>query len=462
MVVDIEKTDEAIEPTVEIVPAIVNALEKENITKELILAKAVEYGAITIAGIDDRDGLTFAKQARRSLVSTRTLIEETRYNLNKDAMLLQRRNNAVAKELTAMIEAIEEPIDKQIKAIELEIDERRKARENEKAQRIATRTNSLIQLGATFDGVTYYINGFAVDAVEVIASPDEEFAELLQQATIARDAYVQEQARIAQEQFNESERLRLQKEEQDREAKRQEEERKNLAKMKLETRIGALAAVGMPHFERTGQSYLKLESVNTVFALTDNEILALSVEAFGDYLTLVKTKKAESDELDEKARQKQIQEKADFDRIQALFQHRSNKLIEVGFVLDKATETLSDSTGHFSLYTKEEVVNLSDEEFDQSIIGINKSIVDRENKRIADQKAQDKAKADADKLRLKADRERAARIKPEVKDFVGFLKVFNNDSDLGYKQPEVSELSKRFFAEINRVVSQFTDEAKAL
>lgn len=368
MVVDIEdtETEGAIEPIVEIVPAIVNALEKEDITKELIRARALEYGAITITGIDDREGLKIAKEARRTLVSTRTLIENTRYAINKDSLMLQRRNNAVAKELTAMITGIEEPIDKQIKAIESEIDKRRAEKAQAEAQRVSDRINQINQLGATYDGLTYTVYGFQIDAVEVTASPDDEFAELLQQATVARDAYAQEQARIVQEQFNESERLRLQKEEQDREAKRQEEQRKELVKMKLEARQSQLTALGFMHTQGNSMR-LRLSNIFFDLNIPNTELVDKSIEEFNQLMLDIKAKNADSSELHEKTVARQL-----------IYDRRSAALVDTGtYQIDTNTKRVFfvGSTEHFSF---DELVDLSSYGWDIALQLANEEKAQRE------------------------------------------------------------------------------------
>jgi hypothetical protein len=85
-----------------------------------------------------------------------------------------------------------------------------------------------------------------------------------------------------------------------------------------------------------------------------------------------------------------------------------------------------------------------------------------EAKIIAEEKAQEKADALAEKARLKADKERTARLKPEKKEFASYLKLCYQTTDLNFQQPEIIELLGLFAAQIEGVVDEFRGKLDAL
>ncbi len=103
-------------------------------TSEKIEEYRSKFGALTIKGIDDKEGYENVTKALSVLRSTRVAIEKTRKDLKADSLEYGRRVDAIAKELTSSIEALEVPLSSAKQSIDQE-KERLKREKAEAAQR---------------------------------------------------------------------------------------------------------------------------------------------------------------------------------------------------------------------------------------------------------------------------------------------------------------------------------------
>jgi len=164
-----------------------------------------QVAELTIAGVDDKEGLERVRRARLDLKKVRCEIEKKRKELKADAVEFGRRVDAAAKELTALVEPTEillanrqDEVEREIAAIA--------------ARKLQRRKDQLTQFGAIiFPGL------------EKIA--DEEFEELVAAAQLAHQKRQQQEAEAAQARKLEEERLAKEREELARQRKEQEAER---------------------------------------------------------------------------------------------------------------------------------------------------------------------------------------------------------------------------------------------
>ena len=82
------------------------------IDTDAIKAEAAQYALLTIAGLDDKEGFRAVKEGRLKLKKTRTAIENRRKELKAGALEYGRKVDAVAKELTDLIEPAEKTLAK--------------------------------------------------------------------------------------------------------------------------------------------------------------------------------------------------------------------------------------------------------------------------------------------------------------------------------------------------------------
>jgi len=98
------------------------------------------YDIATVKGMDE------AKKDRAELRSLRVNLDKMRKQLNEDDQARIKARNTRAGEITAKIEALEDPIDEQIKAEETRKAEARAEREREEQQRLAAITAEISAL----------------------------------------------------------------------------------------------------------------------------------------------------------------------------------------------------------------------------------------------------------------------------------------------------------------------------
>lgn len=114
----------------------------------LLVAKASEFGKLTIAGLDDRVGFERAHDARMELRGYRVEIEKTRVDLKADALEFGRKVDKEAKRLTALIEPTERVLEVEEKRI---TDERERIKAEEVAAKkrvLDDRMAALVAVGA--------------------------------------------------------------------------------------------------------------------------------------------------------------------------------------------------------------------------------------------------------------------------------------------------------------------------
>lgn len=195
-------------------------------TKEALEQLVSESSSLTVAGVNDKEGLAAVRKARIDLKNYRTSIEKRRKALKAESLEYGRQVDGTAKALTAIIEPEEKRLEH-----EEGIVEREKARLAQEAEdrRKATLERRLGQLRdcMTPDGNSYIARGY--DPVALAGMTDEAFHELLRAEQDAKDKYDRDEAarkaeqdRIAAEQRAESERLAKEKAELDRQRAEQE------------------------------------------------------------------------------------------------------------------------------------------------------------------------------------------------------------------------------------------------
>jgi len=190
------------------------------IDTQLISDQVAKYSSLTIAGIDDKAGAKAVKEARLELKKVRTTIENKRKELKEGSLQFGRKVDAVAKELTSLVEPTEKLLESREREIENKIAEIA-------AERLRNRVEQLNNVRAILPPIktleTLSDDAFAVmlkNATEEHATKMEREAEQARQEKLRRE---QEEA----ERKAEAERLRAEREalEAEREKQRQEQAR---------------------------------------------------------------------------------------------------------------------------------------------------------------------------------------------------------------------------------------------
>lgn len=186
------------------------------IKREEIAEKVEQYGALTIASIEDQAGYKAVRDARLDLKKVRVSIENRRKELKADALKYGQQVDAVARELTALIEPTERRLESEEKRIDAEKVRIKEEAEKAKQRKLQDRVNAIAPTGAQIPLGTLQ------------SMSDDEFAVYL--------AECQEEHRIASEKraAEEAERKRIEAEEAER---RKAEESRQAAEMEERRRI---------------------------------------------------------------------------------------------------------------------------------------------------------------------------------------------------------------------------------
>lgn len=191
-------------------------LSKYYVTELEIAAMSEKYLALTIDGIDDKEGYQVNYDALQLVKKTRIAIENRRVELNADALAWRRKVNDVAKHLTAMIA----PIEKHLARNRQKIDEERERIKNLKLQQ---RIDKLAAVDA------------ALNITILQGMDDANFDLLLTQKTAEHKARLAEQERLKAE-----EDARLLAEEQ---ARQQEAERRAAVLLERKAKLAEINIV---------------------------------------------------------------------------------------------------------------------------------------------------------------------------------------------------------------------------
>jgi hypothetical protein len=192
---------------------------KYDVTDAAISDMKARYMALTVKGLDDRQGLAEVHEARMFVKGKRLEVEKKRKELKADALAWGQKVDAEARRITKLLEPIETHLTTEEEKITKE-KERIKAEAERKAQETAQdRVNQFAQVGRPLP--------FA----EALSLPDGEFSAMI---TIARAEYEAEQARIEAEKRIEAERAAAEKKAREEEAAKLAAERADLERIRAE------------------------------------------------------------------------------------------------------------------------------------------------------------------------------------------------------------------------------------
>lgn len=190
---------------------ITTQLAKFDVNVAELTKLAEEYKGLTVTSVDDKAGLVSVRNARIILKGKRVAITKTGKDLRAQANSFNKAVIDRERELIALIEPTEEALQAEEDRIEAEKEHLRLAVEQAEAKRVQDRIDALRAVDA------------AHDLLELKMGPDDWFAELLTTATEAfnKKKAVEEQDRIAKEEFDAAEKVRMEQVAKDQEAERQ-------------------------------------------------------------------------------------------------------------------------------------------------------------------------------------------------------------------------------------------------
>lgn len=222
-------------------------------TPEKLRTDIAKYDGLAIAGLTDKAGFTAVSEARSDLRQRRIGIERIRKDLVEDAVKFQRTVNSAAKELTAVIEPLEDKLAGMLNDYEAEKERVKQEKIEAERLRVAALAKTLLEAGCQFDGFRYFHKDMEIIADNLKAMDEETigiFAETVKTlkakeeadrlAKEAEEKAQQEAERAAMEAKLQAEREAAEKARQEREKVEAELRAAQEAKRKAEEEIAAM------------------------------------------------------------------------------------------------------------------------------------------------------------------------------------------------------------------------------
>ncbi len=383
-----------------------NALITFDLTQLKIQQLRDEESRYSIAGPDDKTGASALNEFRLMVMRQRTSVEKKAKELKAPHIRYNKEVDAASNALTQQLEAIEDKAKLKLKQHNDEVE--RIATENMLAQqrRTEARHKELVGYGYVWNGAleAYQREQDTINFDDLKNLSDDEYEPI---ASAAGIAYKIEQERLAQEAADEAERVRLQR----------------IADQEAAEKLAQ------------GQAELKLAQQKL---REQQEELDRQAKAIDDANRAAFALEQQKEEQAERQAQQELTEK---------------RLSKYTPLLIKAG--LSEVGGEFfcpgistPATDEAELMSLTDGQFDHFLARIKSGMQDRK---------------EAEKALKVADKARTTRLSAEKKDFARYLKTcFPAGDDLGYQQPEVVELVRRFNAQMQVLVNEFIEHVEML
>ena len=239
-----------------------------------VIATITPYMALTINGVEDREGLKAVHDARMEVKQIRINVERSRKELKASALEFGRRVDAEAKRVTALITPIEKHLEDQEFAIEAEKERIKAAKLEAERAALNERLEKLAQVGAT------------INPLEVQSMSHETFESVLVERTELFEAEIakklaEQQAREAEEARIAAERAKMEAERAELERMRAEQEAAAKAQREAQEIIerGRLARIAAEEREREQIARAAEEARLAKIAAEDRERARIAAEA---------------------------------------------------------------------------------------------------------------------------------------------------------------------------------------
>jgi DNA repair exonuclease SbcCD ATPase subunit len=242
-------------------------VQKFNLADSAIAEMKKVYGALTIAGPDDKDGYKAVKEAWNETRSKRTGLEKKGLEIRAGYTVITKAVKKEEDRLIELITPLEEDLYSKWKAID---DEKERAKiEREKAEQaeLMKRVEEVQTLGMTFaDGFYVIGENISMDVATLRAMPEDQYeklkgriqtvaAEIKAEKDRQRQAELDRQAEIQRQQEQlkkEQDELRRQQEAMERERRDLENQRLEANRMRAEMRTSKAQGIGLRYDARDG------------------------------------------------------------------------------------------------------------------------------------------------------------------------------------------------------------------
>ena len=147
---------------------------------ETIQELRAQYAGLTIAGIEDREGYNYAKEAAKTIRTERLSLQKQANGIVKILNDFKSKFQSRAKSIIGEYSELEEEIRTEMARID---EEKRAEKERQRLaelQKFNERTDLMFETGFVFDGYQYKVGTVFVVSGEIGDMPDEEFNALVE------------------------------------------------------------------------------------------------------------------------------------------------------------------------------------------------------------------------------------------------------------------------------------------
>jgi hypothetical protein len=469
---------------------------KYGVTEAAVAEMKNQFMPLVINDIDDKESFDAVHNARMVVKNHRVSIEKKRKELKADALEYGRKVDSEAKRITALLE----PIETHLQTEEDKVINEKKRIQKEKEEAELARVNGIrhmIEVISNHSTVEYNETSEALEQrikLVTVMEIDEKYMEFREEAQSKKDGVL---ARL-------NEAL----------AERKEYEQEQARQALVLSRQDALLSLGMskigPSFSFDGTSLLDESILNSnddvfarVFEETDKTIRKMKEakaeierkqKEEAERLEKQKKEQAEAQRLiDEENKRREEARKAEEEKLRLereAFEKEKAELarqkeaermrrIQSTGLVNTDYDTLSFGSYH---YSERSLLNMDDDMFDAEIKRIINEIEAEKTRLKKEQEEKEaKLKAEAEKAaqeklereqrekeeKEERERKRLAKIearkpdKQKLDDFSqNLLKVINEYPQI--KDPDIQDILANFIDDMDKVISKFKEELKAL
>lgn len=308
-----------------------------DVARSWIAEKKEAYKALSIAGIDDKEGQKAVKEAWQEIRNKRLDVDKSHKAIKGDYLKITQAIDKEKRELTELLEEIETPLKSELDRIEAEKEAIKQKAEREAQAKLQGRVTELLNNGMAFNGNYYAIGAtISMDVVTLKNMNDEDYTTFLGRVQAENAAIVAAQEEKERKEREDREALEKQRqqqieqqrqlEEQQRQLKAQQEEidrqKREAKEARTKARSYMLEALGMFYsYADTGWQFRTADcgTVSILRASVENLEGAEWESELDNIKNQVKfTKSLQFEKDQEKAKQeRESREKAEKERQQA-------------------------------------------------------------------------------------------------------------------------------------------------
>lgn len=210
------------------------AIQKFSITDQA-LAEFDKLKELTIAGIDDKEGLQKVHDSRMLVKKKKIEVENKRVDLKEDALRIGQAIDKEAKRIKDRLESVEKDLEDKELAIKREKEDIENRKRMEIQNRLQARVRGLFENGMSFNGESYNLADMHISEGALGMMTDEQYTDYLERLKPLHEAAKLADANRKAEEQKQHERQRIEQQQLD--AQRKEQEQKEQALKEQEQKI---------------------------------------------------------------------------------------------------------------------------------------------------------------------------------------------------------------------------------